>query len=51
MCLIYKLLITEKEGRLNFVRTFYENNTLIHSSIYFGTRLYAEINNNSYKFL
>jgi hypothetical protein len=42
-----KLLITEKAGRLNFVRTFDENNTPIHSSIYFGTRLYAEVNDNS----
>lgn len=38
-----KLSFTQKTGRLIFVRDI-ENNICKHSQIYFGSRLYAEVN-------
>lgn len=38
-----KLSFTQKSGRLIFVRDI-ENNIVKHSQIYFGSRLYAEVN-------
>jgi hypothetical protein len=39
-----KLSFTQKVGKLIFVRDIDENGECQHSEIYFGTRLYAEVN-------
>lgn len=39
-----KLSFTQKAGRLIFVRDMDKNGVCQHSEIYFGTRLYAEVN-------
>jgi hypothetical protein len=42
-----KLTFTQKAGRLIFVRELDENGLCTHSQIYFGSRLYAEVNSDN----